>query len=53
MPDITMCKGESCPIKDRCRRFTSKPFAFGQYFFTEIPYDKEKKECNYFLDKHE
>jgi hypothetical protein len=48
-----MCKGEGCPLKEKCKRFTSKPFEAGQYFFKETPYDKDKKECNYFWDKDE
>jgi hypothetical protein len=25
MPDISMCKRESCPIKKECYRYTAKP----------------------------
>ena len=47
MPDICMCKGEGCPVKDQCFRNTAKDSEY-QAFFTEIPYDKEKLECEYF-----
>tara|TARA_R110000868_G_scaffold98868_1_gene272192 strand:- start:1198 stop:1371 length:174 start_codon:yes stop_codon:yes gene_type:complete len=49
MPDIAMCKGEGCPLKEQCLRYTAKPGKHMQSYFTEVPYDKEKKECQHFL----
>lgn len=40
MPDITMCKGGECPLKDTCYRHTAKPYSVGQSWF-EPPYDKD------------
>ena len=37
MPDITMCKGESCPKRETCYRYTAKPSEY-QSYFSEIPY---------------
>jgi hypothetical protein len=35
MADITKCKGEGCPIKESCYRFTAEASEFRQsYFFT-------------------
>ena len=31
MPDITMCKTESCPIKKSCYRYMAKPTPEQQY----------------------
>jgi hypothetical protein len=32
MPDITMCNGVDCPVKDKCYRYTSKPSDRQSYF---------------------
>jgi len=45
MPDITMCSGEECPLKESCYRYTAKPSRYQSYFF-EPPI--EDGECNYF-----
>jgi hypothetical protein len=43
MPDITMCKGIDCPMKESCHRFTSKPDEY-QSYFTESPVKDGKCE---------
>ena len=49
MPDITMCKGEDCPQKESCYRYTAVPDIY-QSYFVEPPNDGEK--CNdYWGDK--
>lgn len=52
MNDITMCLGKIgnfiCPLRKKCYRFTTKRDEYYQSFFTETPYNKEKKECKYF-----
>ncbi len=53
MPDITMCPGEECPLKEKCYRFTAHPNEFRQSFFTGIPYNEDKEECEYFWDNKE
>jgi hypothetical protein len=50
MPDITMCMGGDCPLKQDCYRYTAKPSQYLQSYFGEIPYDTEAKECDSFLD---
>lgn len=32
MPDITMCKGTDCPIKNQCHRFIAEPDVYQSYF---------------------
>ena len=32
MPDITMCYGGNCPLKDSCLRYTAKPSPWQSYF---------------------
>lgn len=45
MPDITLCKGEGCKIKETCYRFKAKPSEYQAYFVVSpIKYDK----CDYF-----
>ena len=36
-PDITMCSGEGCPVKEKCYRFTAKPNEYRQSYFVEPP----------------
>ena len=49
MADITMCKNDQCPLKDKCHRFTAVP-SMRQYYFTENPstYVHGKFECKMF-----
>jgi hypothetical protein len=48
MSDITKCSGTGCPKKSKCFRFTATASEWGQSYFAEVPYDKEKKTCGYF-----
>ena len=32
MPDIMMCSGEKCPLKQICYRHTAKPSNYQSYF---------------------
>ena len=41
MVDITKCKDSTCPVKDKCKRFTSS-IGFMQSYFLESP--KEVKD---------
>jgi hypothetical protein len=47
MPDITMCNGEGCPLKENCYRFTATPSEYSQSYFIEIPYDNEYERCEH------
>lgn len=55
MPDITMCDGGDCPIKESCNRFVSKP-SMRQSFFTNIPFESsiidgtKVSSCKYYWD---
>ena len=46
MPDITMCEGEGCDVKNTCYRFTAKPSKFMQSYFTATPIKDEG--CEYY-----
>lgn len=48
MPDISMCQGKDCPLKEECYRYKATPSKFMQSYFGEPPYDKKKKECDYY-----
>ena len=37
MPDITMCNGIGCELKETCYRYTSKSSGLSQSYFTESP----------------
>jgi hypothetical protein len=45
MPDITMCKGNDCPHKEKCYRFMATPDIYQTYFME--PPNKENK-CDYY-----
>ena len=46
MPDITMCSGEKCPLKQMCHRYTAKPSNYQSYFM-KPPISEGK--CEHFL----
>lgn len=46
MPDICMCTGESCPLRDSCYRYLSEPSEYLQSYFVTPPYDGNK--CDHF-----
>ena len=49
MPDITMCRNQFCPIKDRCYRWTAEPNPRWQsYAWFKEPNGSEK--CLNFLE---
>lgn len=48
MSDITKCSGEKCPLKEKCYRYTAKADEYGQAYFIEVPFDKEKNECEHY-----
>ncbi len=50
MPDITMCSGENCPLKEKCYRYKATPWC-GQSYFVEIPYNHNENSCEYFWGK--
>lgn len=49
MPDITMCSGENCLVKQNCYRYTAKPNLRQSYFLKPPGKDKE---CTYFYDNY-
>jgi hypothetical protein len=38
MPDISMCKGGSCPLRLHCYRYTAEAEELGQSYFVDPPY---------------
>lgn len=38
MPDITMCSGLGCPLKENCYRHTATPSEFRQSYFMNPPF---------------
>lgn len=47
MPDITMCHGLRCVVRDNCHRYTAKPDEIRQSYFVHTPMD-EDGNCNHF-----
>ena len=47
MADITKCKGDGCPIKEKCKRFTAKS-GIRQAWFTFVPFNNDEKKCEMF-----
>lgn len=46
MPDITMCTGEGCPLKDECYRYKARPSDYRQVYFERPP--NRGNKCEYF-----
>jgi hypothetical protein len=38
MPDISMCKGDGCPLRDRCYRHIATPSERRQTYFAVSPH---------------
>lgn len=51
MPDITKCKGDGCPLKESCYRFTALDSPHAQWIFGGVPYDAETKSCEQYWGK--
>ena len=55
MPDISMCKGEDCTIKETCYRFKATPNEYRQSYFTNPPLDgvdiDGNSNCEYYIFK--
>ena len=45
MADITMCRGENCPKREKCYRYTA-PVSYWQSVFTYTP---EENPCDNFI----
>ncbi len=50
MPDITMCSGGDCPLKETCYRYKATPSEFSQSYFIEVPYDQEYEACGHYWE---
>ena len=47
MADFTMCKGDNCPQKEKCYRYTAIPSPYRQSYYFEIhPVDCESFRSN-------
>jgi hypothetical protein len=51
MPDISMCKGTNCPLRDNCYRYTATPSEFRQSWFTTPPVKSDNTCAWYWKDK--
>jgi hypothetical protein len=49
MPDLTMCEGNDCPLKETCYRYRATASEFRQSYFSDLPYDKEREKCDYYF----
>ena len=45
MPDITMCVGKFCPLKETCYRYLASPNEYQSYFL-EAPY--KNNDCEHY-----
>jgi hypothetical protein len=50
MPDITMCGGLNCPLKEKCYRYKAEINEFGQSYFLIVPYNDKEKKCEHFWE---
>ena len=47
MPDMSMCSGIECPLKEICYRYKAVP-GFMQSHFAEVPYNSEEDKCDFY-----
>lgn len=47
MPDITMCRGDGCPKKQSCYRYTAKASDYQSFFMTPPVKDGE---CDHYWE---
>ena len=50
MPDISMCQGGDCPMKEKCYRFTATPTP-GRQAYISVPYktdDDGNVTCDFY-----
>jgi hypothetical protein len=47
MPDISMCMGNDCPIKENCYRYKAEPSKYQSYFM-EAPY--KDGDCSHYWE---
>jgi hypothetical protein len=52
MPDITMCPGGDCPLKETCYRYKAEPSDYQSYWF-EPPYYAGICEHYWEIETHE
>lgn len=52
MVDLCKCEGTGCPLKETCYRFTAYDDLY-QSYFTDVPYDESKKECERYIKRME
>lgn len=52
MPDITMCNGGKCPLKEKCYRYLATPSKYRQSYFVTPPFETNNEEtvCSYFSE---
>jgi hypothetical protein len=48
-----MCRGNNCPYKESCYRFTANPNEFRQSYFIEPPFKDDKCEMYWGDTQHE
>ena len=49
--DITMCKGQDCPLRESCYRYTAPANPFRQSYFLTEPVD-ELGDCDEWVDNN-
>ena len=52
MPDIAMCEGIGCDIREQCYRHTAEPNPYRQTYYAVPPKD-EDGNCNEFIANEE
>lgn len=48
MPDITMCAGKDCTLKETCYRHTATPSEYHQSYFLNPPIKEDK--CDHYWE---
>ena len=51
MPDIALCKNETCPLREKCYRYLANPDPYWQAY-GDFEHEEEKG-CEYFIKERE
>jgi len=55
MPDISMCEGGMCTLKETCYRFKAEPCEYAQSYFGNPPFkgvdEDNNSKCEYYWER--
>jgi hypothetical protein len=50
MADISKCRGNDCPLRNKCYRYLAIPSRWQSYFHGESGLSNDKSKCEYIIE---